>query len=277
VRRLAIGISTCPNDTFAFHALLEGLVRIDGIELDFELADVEELNRGMLADRFDACKVSAHAALLASERIAALDVGWALGHDVGPVVLAAPGTRRADVDGGPHVLCPGELTTATLLWRLFHPEEARLEQRVFSEIMPALARGEADLGVCIHEGRFTWRERGLELVEDLGTTWGARTGSPLPLGGIVVRRSLEPDATRLLADGIRASLAWAEEHRTESLVSMRRHAQEESEDVLWGHVDLYVNAWTRALGAEGRAALAALSALAGERGLLPPGGALEIR
>lgn len=289
-RRLAVGISTCPNDTFAFHALLAGEVGAlgqagsGGLELAFELRDVEELNEGMLAGRYDVAKVSFHAALALGERVTILPSGAALGFGVGPVLLAAPGRGRPDDavapgDAGrprrPRVLCPGRWTTATLLWRLFHPEPVELEQRVFSDILPALESGAADFGVCIHEARFTWRAHGLELVEDLGERWERATGAALPLGGIVARTDLGPEVLAEVAGLVRRSLDWGLAHRAACLPTMRRHAQEQADDVLWAHVETYVNAWTRELGDEGRRALAALEARARAAGLeglrgLPP-------
>lgn len=280
---VAIGISTCPNDTFAFHALMNGEVVAEGLELSFELADVEELNSGLRAGHLDVCKASAHTALSLWDRVGALPCGWAVGHGVGPVVLAA---RRGDPAQGagprhvaganPIVLCPGAGTTATLLWKLFHPEPVELRQCVFTEIMPALRAGRADLGVCIHEGRFTWREQGLTQVEDLGETWERATGSALPLGGLVARTSLESDVVARLVRAVRASLEWGLAHRDACLPTLRRHAQEHGDDVLWAHVDLYVNERTLDLGDAGRGALAALSRLARERGLLPDGGELRV-
>ena len=273
---IAIGISTCPNDTFAFHALLAGEVVAEGLELSFELADVEELNRGLRAGRLDVAKASAHTALSLCDRVGALPCGWAVGRGVGPVVLAARARRDATRHELPIVLCPGDGTTATLLWKLFHPEPVDLRQCVFTEIMPALRAGRADLGVCIHEGRFTWREQGLTLVEDLGDTWERATASALPLGGLVAKTSLERDVVARVVRAVRASLEWGLAHRDACLATMRRHAQEQSDDVLWAHVDLYVNEWTVDLGETGRGALSALSRLARERRLLPAGGELRV-
>jgi 1,4-dihydroxy-6-naphthoate synthase len=265
-RPLRLGISPCPNDTFAFHALLTGEVETPGLELSIELHDVQRLNELALAGELDASKVSFHAALALAASHTVLPCGAALGFGVGPVVLAprdrAPATP-------PRVLLPGAWTTATLLWQLFHPEPAQLEHVVFSDIVPALEAGTADLGVCIHEGRFTWQERGLELVEDLGTTWEEATGAALPLGGIVARRDLGEAALTALARGVRASIDWARAHPDDCLPTMRAHAQEFDDDVLRKHVELYVNDWTVDLGDVGRAALDALSARAAERGLLP--------
>jgi 1,4-dihydroxy-6-naphthoate synthase len=274
VKRLSIGISTCPNDTFAFHALLTGEVRAEGLDLGFVLLDVEELNERLFAGELDAAKVSFHAALARSDDVVVLPSGSALGFGVGPLLLAAPGGSGLAPEA--RVLGPGRFTTAALLWRLFHEGEGRLAHTVFSAIFPALQAGRADLGLCIHEGRFTWREAGLVFVEDLGTTWEQATGAALPLGGIVARRSLGLDTAWRLQDAIRASLEWGLARRDACLPTMRAHAQELSDAVLFQHVDLYVNARTLDLGAEGRAALDALSAAARARGLVAQGGALRI-
>lgn len=261
-RALTVGISTCPNDTFAFAGLLTGAVEAPGLELRFELADVEELNRRALAGELDVAKVSFAAALSLADDVTVLPSGAALGRGVGPLLLGAAGrTRPADaVDGRPpRVLCPGRSTTASLLYELFHPGRGRVEQVVFSAILPALEAGEADFGVCIHEGRFTWRDRGLVLVEDLGETWEQATGAELPLGGIVARASLGDDVARALSDALARSIAWGHAHRDAAAAVMRRHAQELSDDVLWAHVELYVNERTRDLGEEGRRALAELA------------------
>jgi 1,4-dihydroxy-6-naphthoate synthase len=273
-----LGISTCPNDTFTFHAILERQVDLRGLTFEVELLDVEELNRRLFAGDFDVAKASFHAALLLAGDLGVLPVGSALGFGVGPLLL---GSRTSGAPSAPHqgatgsaqhrILCPGEHTTATLLYKLFHPDQGSIEQVVFSDIMPALQTGEADFGVCIHEGRFTWREHGLALVEDLGEVWERTTATPLPLGGILARSRLPADTidaiTRVLAD----SLAYALANRQETVSTMRRYAQELTEDVMFQHVDLYVNEWTADLGETGRAALAMLSQHAARLGLVPAG------
>ncbi len=270
-RTLRIGISPCPNDTFAFHALLERRLATPGLALEFVLADVEELNRRFLAGEFDACKLS-FAALAGQNGLTVLSAGSALGFGVGPVLLAAPG-RRVERDAAGHarlprdarVLCPGAHTTASLLYRSFHPGEGRVEQRVFSAILPELARGGADFGVCIHEGRFTYAEHGLEMIEDLGARWEEREGLPLPLGGIVARESLGAATIAAIEDALRRSIDAARADPDAALATMRRHAQEHDDRVLWQHVELYVNAWTRELGPDGRRALARFLELAADQ------------
>ena len=274
-----LGISTCPNDTFAFHGILEGKVDPRGLDFRIELLDVEELNQRLFAGDFDVAKASFYAALLLRDALGVLPVGSALGFGVGPLLLAArPGTRPGDPfprSGGgsrpARVLCPGAHTTAALLYELFHAGEGAVEQVVFSDIMPALAAGDADFGVCIHEGRFTWRAHGLALVEDLGSVWEKAAGAPLPLGGILARHALGADTIRAVTGVIRDSLSYARAHRRETVPTMRRHAQELTETVMFQHVDLYVNDWTTDLGETGRAALDTLDRQARRTGVVDPG------
>jgi 1,4-dihydroxy-6-naphthoate synthase len=265
-RTIRLGISTCPNDTFAFHGLLTRSVACRGLDFAVELLDIEALNERMLRGDFDVCKVSFAAALDMAERVVVLPSGSALGFGVGPLLLAArPGTRPTDA--GQLTLCPGRHTTAALLFALFHAGTTRVEQTLFSAIMPRLAAGAADFGVCIHEGRFTWQSHGLHLVEDLGTRWETATQAPLPLGGIVASRRLPADVIAAVQEVIRDSLRFALTNPAAALPTMRAHAQEFADDVLRRHVALYVNEWTLDLGPTGRRALDALSARAATLGL----------
>ena len=276
-RPIRLGISTCPNDTFAFHGLLTKAVDWRGLEFEIDLLDIEQLNERLLgdgSDDFDVGKVSFHAALSATERIVVLPSGSALGFGVGPLLLAAT-PESTPRDTSQLTLCPGRHTTAALLFALFHPGSTRVEQAVFSEIMPRLQAGSADFGVCIHEGRFTWQQQGLTLVEDLGLRWEAETGVPLPLGGIVASQSLPADTIarvqRVIADSLRFALA----NRAAPLPTMRDHAQELDDPVLMQHVDLYVNDQTLDLGPLGQRALDELCVRAAAVGL-GSGGRLEI-
>jgi len=270
-----LGISTCPNDTFAFHAILKKTIDLRGLEFRIELLDIDELNQRLLCGDFDVAKASFFAALSLGSEVGALPVGSALGFGVGPLLLAArqethprcwmPVSERRQA----RVLCPGELTTATLLYRLFHAGEGDIEYRVFSEIMPALKEGVADFGVCIHEGRFTWRDQNLFLVEDLGESWEMMTSTPLPLGGIVARHRLGRECIENVKAVLKDSVVYALEHRDDTVKTMRRYAQEFTDDVMFKHVDLYVNDWTVDLGVKGRAALAVLRRHAISLGMLP--------
>lgn len=248
---LRVGLSTCPNDTYAFAGLLEGEVRAEGLEFAFELADVQTLNEGLAEGRFDVVKASFAAALAHARDWVVLPVGAALGFGVGPLVVGAP-RPRADP---PRVLCPGRDTTATLLWRLYGDPRATVEQVVFSAILPAVARGEADLGVCIHEGRFTYAAHGLVRVLDLGERWERDTLGPLPLGGLLARATLAAQHRAAFARALSASIAWSDARPARALEVMRRHAREFDDAALWKHVELYVNAETRGLSSAGRRAL----------------------
>ncbi len=284
---IRLAISTCPNDTFAFHAILENKIDLLGLKLDIELLDIQQLNEGLFNDRFDVAKASFHAALLLADRTVVLPSGSALGFGVGPLLLASKSDSLPidfdSVTGGPALtLCPGEQTTAAMLFRLFYGRELsagriRIEHVVFSEIMQKLKQQKAEFGVCIHEGRFTWKEEGLYLVEDLGTRWEQETDSPLPLGGILASRELDRATVSRIQSVIRSSIEYGIAHRGETLSTMRTYAQACSDAVLWAHVDLYVNQWTVELGDVGRRALSVLSAKARERGIAPrPGLDIEI-
>lgn len=266
---IRLGISTCPNDTFAFHGLLTGAVPTDGLDLQIELMDISELNDGLFAGRFDVAKASFHAALLLADKWCVLPSGSALGFGVGPLLLAARPEERPSSSS--LVLCPGELTTATLLMKLFYPEAGHVKQVVFSEIMPELKQQHADFGVCIHEGRFTWEQEGVHLVEDLGVRWEQQTGAPLPLGGILGAKRLGAATLTRVQELIAASLAVALNNPKGALPTMRKYAQEFDDDVLMQHVDLYVNEWTRDLGDVGRDAIRRLSDLATGRGITAGG------
>jgi len=265
-RTIRLGISTCPNDTFAFHGLLTRAVDWRGLRFEVELLDIEELNERLLAGGFDVGKTSFHAALHLADEYVVLPSGSALGFGVGPLLLSAVVGSRPESEGQ-LTLCPGRHTTAALLFALFHSNTTRVEHAVFSEIMPRLEARTADFGVCIHEGRFTWQQRGLGLVEDLGTRWEQETGGPLPLGGIVASDRLPHETIATVQQVIHDSLRFAMADREAALPTMRRYAQEFDDHVLMQHVDLYVNAWTLDLGVEGARALDELSVRAASIGL----------
>ncbi len=273
---MRLGISTCPNDTFAFHGLLTRQVDWRGLEFDVELLDIQELNSKLFANQFDIAKASFHAALWLADRYVVLPSGSALGFGVGPLLLAARPSCSPDSLADSLTLCPGEHTTATLLFRLFYGKERRLEQTLFSEIMPRLQQQSADFGVCIHEGRFTWQSEGLALVEDLGSRWESLTRSPLPLGGILANRRLPPATLANVQAVIRDSIEYGLADPSQTLPTMRRYAQEFADEVLMQHVRLYVNEWTVDLGDVGQQALNELSRQALASGVMTSGERLEI-
>lgn len=261
-----LGISTCPNDTFAFHGLLTHSVDWRGLTFEVELIDIQQLNDRLFAGDFDVAKTSFHAALLLSDKTVVLPSGSALGFGVGPLLLSVRPDQRPR-DSTQTTLCPGRHTTAALLFQLFYPNLTQIRHTVFSDIMPALQQGSADFGVCIHEGRFTWQREGLGLVEDLGTRWEQETSCPLPLGGIVARRSLGHRTIATVQAVLRDSLQFALDDPGRPLPTMRKYAQEFEDSVLMQHVDLYVNDWTLDLGPVGYDALRQLSDRAKSIGL----------
>ena len=269
-RTIRLGISTCPNDTFAFHALMHRKIDWRGLDFQVELLDIQQLNSRAFVGDLDIAKVSFHAALFLADQMLVLPSGSALGFGVGPLLLSSKGGQRP-TDSTQLTLCPGAHTTATLLFQLFYPHTSRLEQVLFSDVMPQLKNREADFGVCIHEGRFTWQSEGLFLVEDLGTRWESETNSPLPLGGIVGSRSLGLDTLRTVQAVILDSLNYGFANRSETMQTMRRYAQELDDTVLMQHVDLYVNDWTIQLGSVGQTALNELSNRAQQIGLIATG------
>ncbi len=280
MQTIHLGISTCPNDTYLFHGLLQGKVETPGLRFEIELLDVQELNARLAKGEFDVAKASYHLALLRADELIALPTGSALGFGNGPLLLGRKGLDGTAPGPDSPVLCPGAETTATLLYRLYYAlsdhGSAEPQQVIFSEVMPALEAGAADYGVCIHEGRFTYGEKDLCLIEDLGAAWESDTKAPLPLGGIFARRSLDDATIDGVCSAIQRSLAYADAHREEAMTSMSAHAQELEEAVIWEHVDLYVNEWTRRLGQVGMSAIQALSDRAQARGLLSGAHRLEV-
>ena len=274
MKALDVAISPCPNDTFAFAALLERALPTGDLRLEFTLADIETLNRRVAAGQGDVSKASFAALLDLDPAPWVLPVGAALGRGVGPVVLAGPHWREGARPE--RILAPGPGTTAALLFAVLHPDLPDLEHCLFSEIGPALARGEADWGVCIHEARFTYQAAGLALVEDLGLAFERDACAPLPLGGLVARRDLPRSSLLAFVELARASIDWARAHPGRALEVMRRHAAEQADRVLWQHVELYVTGETRALGPEGRRALASFAAWAARAGRARAGAHFEV-
>ena len=264
--KLRVGISPCPNDTFAFHGILERRVDLRGLEIEIEFADVQALNDGLVGGRFDLSKASFHQALLLTDRFGVIRAGSALGFGVGPLLVSAsPGMAPS-----PHarVLCPGPTTTATLLYHCLHPHQGVIQHAVFSDIGAELRAGDADIGVLIHEGRLTYERDGLILLEDLGTSFEQLADAPVPLGGILAALELPADVVRRFNAVLQDSITYAWAHREDALPTIRRHAQEMGEDVIWPYVELYVNDNTFDLGDEGERSLRTLERTGIDAGVL---------
>lgn len=269
-----LGFSTCPNDTFMFHALVSGLVKCDAIFAPW-MADIEQLNRRALgltdASPLAVSKVSAASLGHLTRDYAVLGAGAALGRGCGPLVLRrADDATRPDLPSlsGATVAIPGEATTANLLLAIFGPADITRVTMRFDEIMPAVASGRVDAGLVIHESRFTFAEHGLATVADLGVVWESDTGLPLPLGVIVARRDLGV-AAEVIEDGLRRSVDYAQRHPDASAAYVHEHAQEMAPDVCRRHIALYVNAHSGELGSDGRAAVELLLSRGAAAGLLP--------
>ncbi len=270
--RLTLGISPCPNDTFIFDALVNGLVDAEGLELEVLHEDVQTLNEWALEGRLDASKISYGVLPRVAGEYALLEAGGALGQGVGPLLVARPGLAAFD-PAAMRVAIPGRDTTAHLLFSLAFPAAAHKRFQVFSGIEAAVLAGEVEAGVIIHESRFTYAQRGLARLLDLGEHWERVTGAPIPLGGIVARRSLAPEVRARLDRLVRRSLEHAEARRPALSAYVRAHAQELDEAVMRQHVDLYVNGFSRGLGEAGRRAVATLLEVWGRQN---PGPALGL-
>ena len=255
--KLHLSISPCPNDTFMFDAMVNGRIDCEGLTFDDEFHDIEELNAGVQQALPDVSKISCAVLPAITEHYRLLDSGAALGRGNGPLLVRRKG-ERGELK---HILVPGEHTTANaLIGRLFPEIEVRTPM-LFSEIAAAVERGEADGGVLIHEGRFVYERRQLELVADLGLEWEARTQLPLPLGGIVVRRNLPEDVQQRVERVLRRSIEYAFANPMASREFVKQHAQELEDDVIDKHFSLFVNDFSLSLGEEGRQAMEALTGI----------------
>jgi 1,4-dihydroxy-6-naphthoate synthase len=267
--KLTLGFSPCPNDTFIFEALVHGRVDTEGVEFDWFLADVEELNRQALDGSVDITKMSFHAYAHAAANYLILDSGSALGRNNGPLVVSR---RRIYPDelSDALIAIPGRYTTANLLFSIFWPEALRKREYLFSDIPEAILSGEADAGLIIHETRFTYQALGLRKIADTGENWEKLTGLPIPLGGIVVQRKVDRDIALRVNRSIRRSLEYAYNNPSASLDFIRNNAREVDARVTREHIGLYVNDFSLSLGSEGRKAIEHLFAVAGEKKVTGP-------
>ena len=272
--KLTLAYSPCPNDCFMFDAMLHGRIDTEGLEFDVRLLDIDALNGAALAGEFDATKLSFHAYPYCADAYVLLDAGSALGNNCGPLLISKREIPREEVAlGGIRIAIPGKLTTANFLCGLAFPKAQDKTPIVFSDIEPAVLDGRFDAGLIIHENRFTYEAKGLKKIIDLGEFWEGETGAPIPLGGIVVRRSASDGVKQALNRVMRRSVEFAFAHPEASLPYVRAHAQEMSEEVMYKHIDLYVNRYSRDLGPEGRRAIELMFARAGTLGIIPSVGA----
>jgi len=254
--KLTLGFSPCPNDTFIFDALVNHKIDAEGLEFEVMLEDVQTLNEWALNGKLDITKLSYGVLPLVMERYVVLNSGGALGKGVGPLLITA---REMNNDKlrmkNEKVGVPGRNTTAHLLFSMAYPEATNKEFMVFSAIEEAVLSGRVDYGVIIHENRFTYQDKGLHKVIDLGDYWEKETGLPIPLGGIVMKRTFENNLSKKVDRLIRKSIEYAFQHYPLITDYVKQHSQEMSEAVMRQHIDLYVNDYSIELGPKGKEAV----------------------
>ena len=268
--KLTLAFSPCPNDCFMFDALVHRRIDLEGLDFDVRLADVEALNKAAFAGDVDVTKLSYHAYAYCAGSYVLLDAGSALGRNCGPLLISRRLVSQDEVASGVcRIAIPGRYTTANLLLGLAFPAARDKIELLFSDIEGAVLDGRVDAGLIIHENRFTYAAKGLKKIVDLGEYWENATGAPIPLGGIVVRRSLPDDVKHAVNRLVRRSVEYAFAHREASVPYVREHAQEMREDVMYQHIDLYVNDYSVDLGPDGRRAVTLLFDNANARGVVP--------
>ena len=272
--KLHLGFSPCPNDTFIFDAMIHHKIDTEGLDFEVTYEDVETLNNKVFNQIPDVSKLSFHAFAYATEHYALLHAGSALGFGVGPLLISKHPFSNAALKTQDarklRVGIPGKFTTANFLLSLFYPQLQHKFEMTFSDIEDALLSEDIDLGLIIHENRFTYLEKGLHKVQDLGEAWETDTSSPIPLGGIVVRKSLEMEIQQTLDRVLRRSVEFAFKNPESGIDFIRKHAQTMSEEVMYKHIELYVNDYSINLGDRGMKAVELLFNRAGSLGIIPP-------
>ena len=270
MKTLSLGYSPCPNDTFIFYALVHGRIDTGGVGFREVLEDVETLNQMAREARLDITKASFHAFGHLRDDYCLLRAGGALGKGCGPLVVVR---EESDMPAlrNKTIAIPGRLTTAFLLLQAFDPSlKDNVVVMPFDRIIDAVKGGAADAGLIIHESRFTYQRAGLRKVIDLGDWWERETGRPIPLGGILAKRSLGPDLIGKIDVLLRKSVEYAFGHRAEPVAYIRRHAQEMEDEVINQHIDLYVNNYSLDIGEDGLLAVDELFRRAEKSGAIPP-------
>lgn len=278
--KLTLGFSPCPNDTFIFDALIHHKIDTEGLTFDVFFDDVETLNRKAMRGELDITKLSFHAFAYVVNQYALLDAGSALGFGVGPLLICKKENKErienqlrssdmAQDDVDLKVGIPGKYTTANFLLGVAYPQLRDKREMVFSSIEEALTNEEIDLGLIIHENRFTYQDKGLAQIVDLGSYWEELTNCAIPLGGIVVNRDLDLDIQHKINRVLKKSVEYAFKNPKSGLEFIREHAQEMDEAVMYKHIELYVNQYSVDLGEEGRKAIDTLFAMALKNKIIP--------
>lgn len=268
MQKISLGFSTCPNDTFIFDAMIHHKIDTEGLDFEVVLGDVEELNQKALNNTLDVTKISYHAFSKIVKDYVLLDSGSALGYKNGPLLISKHKMYPDEVKDG-KIAIPGFNTTANLLFSIAFPDSQNKTEYLFSDIEEAVLEGEVDAGLIIHENRFTYEKKGLKKIIDLGEYWEEKTGLPIPLGGIAVNRKLDKEIQFKINRVLKRSVEFAFENPKSAYPFIKQYAQEMDEDVMYKHIELYVNDFTKDLGADGRNAIKVLYEKAISLGVLP--------
>lgn len=252
--KIRLGFSPCPNDTFIFDALVNHKIDTGDLQFEVFLEDVETLNQWAIEGRLDATKLSFPALFRNVSQYTILSSGSALGKGVGPLLVSKEKIQTEDVPNQ-HIAIPGVNTTANFLLSFAYPNAQKRKPTLFSSIEDAVLQSEVELGLIIHENRFTYQQKGLHKVLDLGEYWESKTGLPIPLGCIAVKRSIDTAIQHELDKMIRKSLEYAFANYPEISPYVEKHAQAMDKSVMRQHIDLYVNNFSLQLGEEGKAAI----------------------
>lgn len=248
--RISLAISPCPNDTFMFYGMIKKKIAHD-LDIQVTFLDIEELNQAALKSTYDVSKISFSLLSKVTDKYWLLDSGSALGEACGPLIISKSLDTIAN-NSDYHCLIPGLNTTANFLLSTLYPNIKYKEVVLFSDIEYKLDQGYADLGLVIHETRFTYKQNGFNKISDLGQEWESSTGLPIPLGGIVASRSLDTEVINQLSKAIYESIKYAYANEEEVLAYCKEYAQEMRSDVMKSHIDLYVNQYSKNLGEKGR-------------------------
>jgi 1,4-dihydroxy-6-naphthoate synthase len=267
---LTLGFSPCPNDCFMFDAMVHRRIDLEGLDFDVRMADIEALNAAAFAGGVDITKLSFHAFAYCADDYVLLDAGSALGRNCGPLLISQRPISPEEVAAGDlRIAIPGKYTTANFLLSLAFPRATDKSECLFSDIEAGVLDGRFDAGLIIHENRFTYADRGLKKIIDLGEFWESETGAAIPLGGIVISRRLPADVRQRVNRVMRRSVEYAFANRDASLPFVRANAQAMSDEVMYKHIDLYVNEYSVDLGVDGRRAVEVLFERARNSGVIP--------
>lgn len=267
--KLTLGYSPCPNDTFIFDAMIHQRIDTEGLEFEVQLGDVEQLNQKAFANELNITKLSYHAYAYLISNYALLTSGSALGNNCGPLLIAKTAISKEALNTK-KIAIPGKYTTANFLLSLAFPEAQQKQEMLFSSIEQQVLEEQVDAGLIIHENRFTYQDKGLVKLIDLGEWWEQTTQLPIPLGGIVVQRQLPLEVQQKINRVLRRSIEFAFENTEASLPYVRAHAQEMDLAVIQQHIALYVNDFSVDLGTKGKAAIQHLFDTAVQVGLIEP-------